>query len=201
MPQLTVFFSHIHEESRLATLLHDAIHEDFLGMAKLFLDDVDILPGTLWQKSIRNAIATGGPVLMCVLCSRESLNRPWINMEIGAAWGVGSVVIVPILHAGLSASELPKPISDFAALDATMPEGLMRLYETIQSKLECPVGPPKSRIYNLHHKILDFEDAYSKVRMQPQRYAASLWEPAGGEYRRMLDGTVKQLNPITGTVA
>ena len=40
--------------------------------------------------------------------------RPWVNIELGAAW-IKRVPIIPLCHSGLTPSDLPWPFADFHA--------------------------------------------------------------------------------------
>lgn len=53
---------------------------------------------------------------MISLCSPQSIQRPWINYEAGAAWGLGKPMI-PLLHSGLNISALKAPLLQFQAID------------------------------------------------------------------------------------
>src|SRR5262245_36776399 len=82
----TVFVSHISEEGDIAALLKLMIEEDFIGQVKLFAssDITSIRGGENWLDAIRDGIGKSAAVL--VLCSHASVQRPWVQFEIGAAW-------------------------------------------------------------------------------------------------------------------
>ena len=50
------------------------------------------------------------------LLSPNSISRPWVNFEAGAAW-LARKRIIPVCFGGLDRGNLPKPYSDFQALD------------------------------------------------------------------------------------
>src|SRR3954462_5342613 len=100
MSKPVVFISHIEEEAELAHILKRHLTASFLGMIQFFAssDTVSIAAGESWLRSIDGALRA-----MCVelvICSRISVDRPWVNFEAGAAW-MKQVAIVPVCHTGL----------------------------------------------------------------------------------------------------
>lgn len=47
-----------------------------------------------------------------ILCSPESVARPWIQFEAGAAQ-IRGIPIIPICHSGLTPAQLPVPLSEW----------------------------------------------------------------------------------------
>jgi hypothetical protein len=131
-----VFISHISEEKLTAESLKSLLARDFLGLLRIFLssDTQSIAVGKEWLKSVEEAL--NDAALMVVLCSGESVRRPWINFEAGAAW-MRKIPIIPICHAGLSPSELAMPLSLRQGLAINDPDGLKRLYQGVTEKLSC----------------------------------------------------------------
>jgi hypothetical protein len=113
---MTLFISHISEESNLAVVLKHWIESSFAGQCDVFVssDKKDIPAGSKWLDEIDKAL--GNAVAFVVLCSPASLARPWINFETGCSWNK-RVPIVPICHSGQKKGSLPPPISMFQALE------------------------------------------------------------------------------------
>lgn len=84
--KLKIFISHISEEAELAKLLQEHIDRDFLGLLELFVssDLASISAGSQWLQEIGRALKDAKIELL--LCSKRSIQRPWINFEAGAAW-------------------------------------------------------------------------------------------------------------------
>jgi len=82
----TIFISHISEEKELATILKKHLENDFLELIEVFVssDTESIFAGSNWLDSISSALRDACTEL--VLCSKASVNRPWINFEAGAGW-------------------------------------------------------------------------------------------------------------------
>lgn len=114
---MSIFISHVHEESALAALLKSWIEDTFLGQQPVFVSsDSDDLPaGSRWLEEIDSALKESRVLLL--LASRSSIARPWINFEAGCSW-IKRVPIIPICHSGLTISQLSPPLSMFQGLDA-----------------------------------------------------------------------------------
>lgn len=130
------FLSHISEEAGAASVLKNALDRDFLGMLKVFVssDTESISAGEDWLESIQQAIMQSTMVI--VLCSPESVYRPWIQFEAGAAW-MRDIPIIPICHRDLKVADLPMPLSLRQGLALNDPKGLERLYRRIADTLSC----------------------------------------------------------------
>jgi len=110
-----IFISFIHEDVKIATAVQRLI-QDQLSTRSVFLssDPWQVFAGEVWLDRIRLELDPAKVVVM--LLTSESVKRPWINFEAGAAWLRGKAII-PVCYAGLSKSHLPKPYSNFQALD------------------------------------------------------------------------------------
>ncbi|EGQ9207143.1 toll/interleukin-1 receptor domain-containing protein [Vibrio cholerae] len=120
---MDVFISHITEESDVAKVLKDWIESTYLGKFEVFVSsDADSIPaGSKWLDEITKAITSSKIILL--LCSQNSIYRPWINFEAGCGWAK-SIPVIPICYGELTREQLPPPISALQALnlDEKMPE-------------------------------------------------------------------------------
>ena len=103
-----VFISHAHAKqvSRL-------IQEAGKGRIRSFLDEKDIEGGQAIADSIREGIRGCDEFL--VLMSRYSKDRPWVLVEIGAAWGLGKPIVAIIDK--VSPKEMPDVSNPYKAID------------------------------------------------------------------------------------
>jgi len=110
-----IFISHIHEDARLGAVVKSWLTDAFHGNAAPFLssDKQDLPAGSKWLDIIENQLAETG--VMISLLSPISLARPWVNIELGAAW-IRRIPIIPLCHSGQQAGALPKPFNDFTGL-------------------------------------------------------------------------------------
>ena len=89
-----IFISHTSQEVDLAEALKRQIQEDFADF-EVFIssDDSSIGSNQEWMNQIKAALLE--VKLMVVLCSVDSLKRPWISFEAGAAW-IKQIDMMPI---------------------------------------------------------------------------------------------------------
>src|SRR5882724_13103493 len=89
-----IFVSHATADKWLATTICEKI--EATG-ASTFRDDRDIDGGDDIPERIRAEIKRSRELV--VLLTPNSVNRPWVLFEVGAAWGLGKAIrIVPILY-------------------------------------------------------------------------------------------------------
>src|SRR5450432_3071688 len=113
MNKIQAFISHASGESELATLFKNRIEADFLGLVEVFVssDGTGLVAGTKWLEDVTARLREAE--FYIVLCSQNSVDRPWINIELGAAVARNKPV-VPICHTDLKKGQLVRrPLSDF----------------------------------------------------------------------------------------
>jgi hypothetical protein len=160
METIKAFISHASGESELANLIKTHIDAAFIGMIDVYVssDGTSIAVGDNWMNSVVSQLQQAD--IFIVLCSQYSLDRPWINLELGAALTRGKTII-PLCHTDLLADQLVRrPLSDFEALNASDPQGLKSLF----TKLADALG---SRV-----PAIDWVQLVSEVRAFESRYLA-----------------------------
>jgi HEAT repeat protein len=139
METIPVFLSHITEDKVLAGYLQARIRRDFLKAIEVFVssDGVSIEAGSDWLQSLHSALDRAKCVL--VLCSPQSVTRPWVNFEVGAAWLKG-LPIMPLCHGGLEPVQLRPPFSLLQGGSLAKSETLHSLYLLLShlSGLDAP---------------------------------------------------------------
>jgi hypothetical protein len=83
------------------------------GDIKTFLDERDIKAGDSIPESIRTNIQQCNEFL--VLLTRNSINRPWVLIEISAAWGQGKRIIAVVDK--IAPEEMPEIMLPYKAVD------------------------------------------------------------------------------------
>ena len=152
MEAIKVFISHASGECELANLIKSDIDTAFIGLFDVYAssDGTSIAVGDNWMTSVLSHLQQAD--IFIFLCSQYSLDRPWINLELGAALTRGRTII-PLCHTDLSAAQLVRrPLSDFEALNASDPDGLKSLF----TKLAQALG---SRV-----PTIDWDQRVSEVR-------------------------------------
>jgi hypothetical protein len=167
----TVFISHIVDESALARALQGHLQRDFLGLLDVFVssDGESISAGANWLSTISEALKR--TKLEVVVCSRASVNRPWVNFEAGAAW-IRDVPIVPVCHSGLRPTDLPMPLRVLNGIEARDAAGLSSLYKSV------------ARVLNSSVPRRDFDQLVSEVAAFEASYSPQLRQVSGDQDRR-----------------
>ena len=79
---------------------------------------------------------------MVILMLRpQSVGRPWINFEAGAAW-LAKKAVIPVCFGGLTKDQMPKPYSGIQGLN--LPDDLDYLLRSILHHLDPNAWPPLS---------------------------------------------------------
>jgi hypothetical protein len=133
-----LFISHISEEGQVAERIKTALSRDFLGLVEVFVssDTESIAAGEEWLRSVERALHDCK--IFVVLCSPESIRRPWINFETGAAW-MRDIPIIPVCHSGLLPHDLRMPLSLKQGIALNDGDGLRRFYARVANVLECDI--------------------------------------------------------------
>jgi hypothetical protein len=152
--KLQIFISHVSSEAGLAAILKDGVKKYFPNQTEVFVSsDVDsVRIGSDFLKTIKNTLNKS--IALLVLCSPESIYRPWVNFEIGAAWN-RNIPIAPICHSGLRPADLPIPLNQLQGAEASTREGLLKIFNFIAEHLERPV--PKINFNRIITKVKEFE--------------------------------------------
>lgn len=166
MPKPKIFVSHTAKESELAVLLKQEILKDFLGVVEIFVssDGKSILAGNDWLQQVKASLKEA--TLEIVLCSKESVSRPWVNFEAGAGW-IRGIPIIPVCHSGLHPNDLPIPMTLMNGIVASDADGLQMLYERIAKLLDMQV--PKADFAALAEKVKAIETTYRRAGQAIER--------------------------------
>ena len=162
MEKPTLFISHIGEEAKLADILKSQFLSDFLGMIDVFVssDNTSITVGNKWLNDIDAALKTAQIEL--VLCSEESVKRPWINFEAGAGW-VKGIPVVPVCHTGMRPVSLPIPLNMLQAIEANDENGLRKVYTLLAKALGS--ATPNVNFSQIVSEVKGFEQDYGVIRI------------------------------------
>src|SRR5713101_2071922 len=150
-----VLISFIHEEEKVATSLQQLLRAQF-DKSKIFLsaDEWQIHAGEQWLEKIRAELEAAK--IVALMLSPRSVSRPWVNFEAGGAWLTGKV-IVPVCFCGLKKGSLPKPYSNFQAVE--IPEDTYYLIRSISHHLGEAIPPPP-----LMYDMKEFEQLKQSIK-------------------------------------
>lgn len=110
MADYTVFISHSSKDRWIAGQIARLIED---RGAQTFLDEKDIQGGDVIPQVLQKNIQKCDELL--VLMSQYSVERPWVLLEIGAAWGLEKTV-VPIVDK-VTPSQMPDLLVHHKAID------------------------------------------------------------------------------------
>ena len=108
-----MFLSHSHKDRWIARQCARLIEEAAKPRVEVFFDEKDIEGGQSIPDSIRTGIEECDEFV--VLLSRYSKDRPWVLIEVGAAWGLRKPIVAIIDKIG--PKEMPDILSPYKAID------------------------------------------------------------------------------------
>lgn len=147
-----VFISHTSSEAGFAKIIKELIEKTFV-ICEAFVSSEDIIGGDNWREKVFKKLKDSS--LVIAICSENSIIKPWVAFEVGAAWGLNKKVI-PLLHYGLEIENLPEPFNNFQGY--TFREGLDKIIESIKEEIykgKNKIPPPQ---YTEWIKRLEGED-------------------------------------------
>jgi hypothetical protein len=167
MNKQIIFISHITREAGLAQLLKKHLTNDFPDLLDIFVssDYKTIKAGKEWLGEIKKGLKASKVEI--ILCSKESVTRPWVNFEAGAAWILGKTVI-PVCHSGMNPSELPSPLSFFQVVEVNKEASLESLYDVIAKLLG--VQAPTT-----NYKVIGAEINQAEIKMKVARVSTKYY--------------------------
>jgi hypothetical protein len=96
-----------------------------------------------------------------ILCSKESIGRPWVNFEAGAAW-LRDVPIIPVCHTDLKPNDLPLPLTLLQVVEANQPAGIKQLYARLAKIIEA--NEPQVEHAHIADAVKECEQEFRKAR-------------------------------------
>lgn len=170
MSKSIVFISHITEEAELAQNLKKLIENSFLGMIEVFVssDETSISAGAKWLDNITESLSNCAIEL--ILCSPQSIKRPWINFEAGAGW-VREIPVIPLCHSGIEPSQLPIPLNLLQAA---------KISEISSLKLIFPV---LAQAIGSKTPNIDFSDFVASVKNFENKY--TFWDECNDYFSKL----------------
>lgn len=139
-----VFISHVHEERGLGAVVKewvDGVFDPYGVTAFLSSDRRDLKAGERWRDVILQQMESA--IAVVSLISPLSMARPWVNIELGAAWCRG-LPVIPLCHSGQTLGGLPPPFGDFHGVDLQQSDAAHRLLDGIaaaaQVRLSAKLG-------------------------------------------------------------
>jgi hypothetical protein len=95
-------------------------------------DENSISMGQKWLENITSSLKDCS--VEVILCSPQSIRRPWINFEAGAGW-VRDIPVIPLCHSGMEPSQLPMPLNLLQAAKAGDVSSLKLVFPVLANAL------------------------------------------------------------------
>lgn len=152
-----VFLSYASQDERLATELLSMLEET--GM-KCFLAKRDIGAGEDWLTSIREALILSERVV--ILLTPNSVSRPWVLLETGAAWAINLKIFPAVSF--VEPGQLVAPLQKLQVRSIDTTEDRVKFVREVATYTP-PVTTPAVRIALLG---LNEEKTRWIVRVEPQ---------------------------------
>lgn len=131
---MKIFISYIQEESQVAGVLKKWIESAFADHCEVLTStDPEGIPSAA-QSLEKNERAFEEIKGLILLCSPDSIRKPWTFFEAGCAW-VRKILIIPVCHSGLSAGQLPQPLVVFPGFDLDQRDFGQKLFMTLAKEL------------------------------------------------------------------
>ncbi|HSV98522.1 MAG TPA: toll/interleukin-1 receptor domain-containing protein [Sedimentisphaerales bacterium] len=123
---IRVFISHVANESEIAIWIKKEIGELLKGAIQFFVssDGEHLVGGDKWLDKILTELKNSHTVL--VLCSEESVRRPWVSFEAGGAW-MADKRVIPLCHGNMEPGKLPQPLAALQAYSLHDPKHIRQL--------------------------------------------------------------------------
>ncbi|AYN86670.1 toll/interleukin-1 receptor domain-containing protein [Commensalibacter melissae] len=141
----------------MGNIIKKNIKELLLSSVNVFVssDDQSITLGNKWLETVSNNLEKC--IFIIVLCSQESIKKPWINFECGAGW-TRKIPIIPICHSNLTVANLPIPLNLLQGFDIQKQGKLTELISRISKEIN--IDTPKFDEPSILKEIKEFEKNY-----------------------------------------
>ncbi len=158
MSKALIFISHITAEKEIAIALQSLIEKGFIGMVDVFVssDENSIRLGEKWLDRITDALKKC--CIEIILCSSQSVSRPWINFEAGSGW-IREIAVIPLCHSGMKPDDLPLPLNLIQGAEANQVSSLNRIFSLIAKAIGS--NTPPTDFAPFIDEVVKFEERYS----------------------------------------
>ena len=129
---LKIFLSHAAADRQLADLVRSFLSGHHVFMAS---KPGDIRPGDEWLGAVQAELRDADAYL--VLLTPNSVERPWVWFETGAAW-MSERKLLLVTAGGLSVGEGPYPMAAFQVLSLENPEEAAAVFRHLGAALSSP---------------------------------------------------------------
>jgi TIR domain len=153
-----IFISYWEGEGGIATAVRHFVSQSIPGASVFKADARSIRAGDNWMNIIRRELKQSKVVL--AILSNESIKRPWINFEAGAAWI--DKILIPLCFGPLEKGNMPAPYNQLQALQLRDDRDSHRLIVDLYHHLK--LGAPPDPLFLPLDVVLENESKYRQLR-------------------------------------
>jgi tetratricopeptide (TPR) repeat protein len=173
---LRIFISHAHADAALVSAFKELLERIF-GRTTVAIDYSSdespgggIQAGTPWLEWILDKVRTADIVV--VVLTPESLNRPWLMWESGAATGIAlasqrSEAVMPLLFR-VNREDVTSPLSHLQAVQGDTDKGVERAVQAVWTRLRTRPGEEQLEMLLQVAKAQYLERLEEALRDRPQ---------------------------------
>jgi hypothetical protein len=168
-----VFISFIHEEEEVAEAVQTFVKKVLEGKTEVFMsaDTWQIYAGEIWLDRIVDELKKARVVIL--MLSPVSVVRPWVNFEAGGAFFTDKRMI-PVCFDGLDKGNMPKPYSNFQAVDLESEDDQYYLVRSVchhlNDRMIAPIPPLPESALKLKPELEKLRAPYRELRIALDRY-------------------------------
>ena len=100
-----------------------------------------------------------------ILASPESVKRPWVNFEGGAAY-IRGIPVIPLCHSGMTPSKLPAPLNTLQGATASVEAELRAIFPVLAKALGGSTPPVD--FANFIGVVKKFEEDSRQIKAAPR---------------------------------
>jgi hypothetical protein len=159
-----IFISYWAGEQEVADSLHRFLAASIPGKTTIFMaDSGTIRAGDNWLDIIKRELKESKVVLS--ILSNDSVKRPWINFEAGAAWI--DKILIPLCFGTLEKGMMPAPYNQLQALQLREPLDVHRLVKDLYHHLNLEKPP-------IYLRMLMFSSSQPEYQQRVGHFVADI---------------------------
>jgi hypothetical protein len=132
-----IFISYWNGEYGVASAVQDFIHAQLESVSIFMADSRTLRAGDDWLTTIRTELKEARVVLS--ILSDESVKRPWVHFEAGAAWM--DKVLIPVCFGRMEKGSMPAPYNRLQAIQLRLPADQYQLIRDLDYHLGLNAAP------------------------------------------------------------
>ena len=165
-----IFISYWNGEYGVASAVQDFIRAHLESVSIFMADSRTLRAGDDWLTTIKTELKEARVVLS--ILSDESIKRPWVHFEAGAAWM--DKVLIPLCFGRMEKENMPAPYNRLQALQLRLPADQYQLIRDLDYHLKLNsmperhdfvlsmVGTDEHRLRKLHRDFTESIESWER---------------------------------------